>query len=1322
MALGKTVAYTPFEETSFGYGSAELATNYSTEFPNSDDIVKIVIEYSSGNFGATGHLSTPSSGTAVATYHELQQQLVIKGERDDVDAVLDVLSFYPADAPSTRTWTPTEWKANTTSGTYGDEEPPTITDTAFTIKAYDSGDTQQASETVTFSVTDPVFGNQRPFWSTQPPLGQDLNSSAHDTVAGGLVDFGTISHGSDTENVRVKCEFRAHGQNTLLTSTSGYGYFTNHDSIYVGDKKPSNIANTNDRFDFTGSVAEAQAFLDNVRYYNNGNERTFDMYLTISDGVVGSYVTRTVFFSDATIGVNTIADLNYVEDAQPANWDLGALNFTNVQPEVETFTATITLDATGRGGTTSFGTSTTVDTDSYNSSTGVLTIADDNLATFKTALRNLEFTPVADFNSSFTMTVDFTFSSSTYGSSYTATQQSIDITSQDEAEFQGLTSTHTWTEDVTYDFVSYPQIIHGYNNDFQFEFTLSDTAAGSLGTRDDGQAFARTVGGIFILSGSRDEMNIALANLFFTPSVDYDDNFTITFTAVRTSGPNLPATTENGTFTMNAQAVGEFTSTAPTLSWENNVSSSFDSGLRITDTATEVDENQIAFGSTYTVVARLRQGNSAFTNGKLVSTSRGLLTSDTGAGTNTYTMVGTKGAINTNLQNMKLIPDALYGEDETERDDFYVDYKITRDFDSEVFTDHSSSYRTTFSNPTIVEDVSLTSPLFDWQEDTVKDFDSGLQITSKVTDNSNYPDYHDTNYKATIRCKYSDGSNAQPMNSIDWSTTYTTDLTVSGKGLVSDPLIITGLKADVNQALQNLRLTPNTRDFTDAPSAQGNFWLEAQVTRVYDTVNVLNYSPVITNFNAGEPVDEYLQSWTNLSYIEDIADQRVFSNLTVITDGAGDIFDNVTYRVKISLDSELVGEFGDYVDDSYVVADYVDNYEIQLEGTKEVVNQRIQDIKFTPLADVTTSVTVSYSHTRLVDGVVDTSASTSQIGTITGVATPEYVYGTANNNKQYFVHDDYRSGIDITQSVANILAGNADATLTPKRLAQNLGLDYDRPITVTDAFEDGGESHYKIVFSGGTLQTTLGASLSVMDTDFQTKEDLHEILDDGLYVNFNGSEPAHDIQYHINFTLSRRAANGTVTQLDQGSLTYKFQTGLQLWHKNVHAYTSGLQFNRIDNVQTFYQSLNNLTVDGGTGYYVSVPRDYIPQPVVRRPANDELQFRRGNGQLWNDLSAVYARIYDHESSQYATYESSVHNNNTVYYHKQIGDDDAIWLYTLDAAGYDEENGENLIVISLADTSTAEISIKAWTPWGVLLKDGAEFDTETDAKSITLKIT
>ena len=106
-------------------------------------------------------------------------------------------------------------------------------------------------------------------------------------------------------------------------------------------------------------------------------------------------------YHNKALSVSTLPTEQTYKEDNTATFDLGAVVFSNIDdiPEVNSFKAVITLDSTGTSGATSFGTTTTVDTETYSS--GVLTIVDDNLTTFKQAIRNLEFVPVTDFNSSF---------------------------------------------------------------------------------------------------------------------------------------------------------------------------------------------------------------------------------------------------------------------------------------------------------------------------------------------------------------------------------------------------------------------------------------------------------------------------------------------------------------------------------------------------------------------------------------------------------------------------------------------------------------------------------------------------------------------------------------------------------------------------------------------------------------------------------------------------------------------------------------------------------------------------------------------------------
>ena len=113
MALAKTVAYTPFNKTSFGYGSGEIAAAHSS-LTN----VKVVIQADlNTQWDTTGHISTTSSGSASTSYSksgsptgESGPKWTCEGTVADVDAVLDNLDFFPADYPAIRNWTTTALK------------------------------------------------------------------------------------------------------------------------------------------------------------------------------------------------------------------------------------------------------------------------------------------------------------------------------------------------------------------------------------------------------------------------------------------------------------------------------------------------------------------------------------------------------------------------------------------------------------------------------------------------------------------------------------------------------------------------------------------------------------------------------------------------------------------------------------------------------------------------------------------------------------------------------------------------------------------------------------------------------------------------------------------------------------------------------------------------------------------------------------------------------------------------------------------------------------------------------------------------------------
>jgi hypothetical protein len=1314
MALGINTPYTPFEAVSFGYLATELDTNYTTTGD-----VTVTITYDAGNFDDTGHISTPVSGNAVSTFNKSNKVWTVTGTEAEVDAILFDLKFYPADKPESRTkdiatntqgWEPTTVKTNVTSGGYGStENPPTIGDTTFDVVLSDSTG-QLSSETITFEPDEPTYGVQRPFWSTEP-VTEDLSSAAHGHFVGGLIGIGTISQLSDTDNLKINCQFRDYGTSTINTSTA-YGAFMTSGS-YIGGSLPETVNTTDRRLDFTGTKAEVQAYLDNVRFYRGAsgtdNELAFDMFFTITNGVVGSTVTKTCYFSDAIVGVSTIPSQSFTEDSL-ANWDFD-ITTSNVQPDADTFKAEITLDSVGRGGVSDFTTGTSVTSQSYTAGTGVLEIIASSDSTLVTALRNLVFEYVEDFNTSFDMTVDLTYSSSSSGATYSSTQQTVTVTGIGVDEINNPTTSHTYTEDTVYDFSNgtYPQIIHAGNENFTVVFThAANTGIAPIWRHGNVPSTISSNSTTFTMSGTRDEVNTGFQKLYYAPAADDDIGETITFTVDRTSGDLTHETQSTGSLIMTATAVGEYSITQLTgVDWYVDNEVTFDSGLAITDTAAD-DQLLPAYGSTYTVECAMFEDaakTTAYTDGTLTSNTLGSITpSGNGQGNSTkLVLTGTKIDVNNALADMKFIPDCA------EDTGPYINYKLIRNSSpSATFTDQSPSTRTEFNTGDATDYSYTFGGWTTWNEDTPKDFDCGVRIVDGAGVNSTCALFG-TDYTATIQAFYWDGSADQNLTTATWSTTSSGSATVTGDGKSGTPLVIDGTKADVNTALENLRMTPDV-DWTDAPSGDDRFYIYVDLLRNDDSLPILDgsSSSVFAGFEGGTPVDEYYSSVTGMTYTEDTV-TSIFSGRDIgILDEAENVTSNVTYSVTITLSDSGAGEFVSAGSHTITLAT----------DTKTNVNAAIQALQFSPTGDYETDVDIIYSQTRFVNGSSDSvQATTVNIGTVAATGTEEFTYGTANSNIQYYVADDFISGIDTTQSDTNILNGTANVTLTPKRMTLNKGLTYDRPITVTDGFEDGGASQYKVVFSGGTLLAISGISLNLTDTGWQTKADLHTLLDNGVYVtgfsDANANILAHDVTNTVNFTLHRKTFTGTESQIANGQLTYKHQMGLQMWFSDCTGTINNIRQNivttRIDNLTNSSTiTLNTQPSTKGLDYLIVRP-NFALTGSFGTTSTDYWNLTTHGELHWEAYDDYYNVWSSRNVNGYLEWTGNIPTTNDAPW--ASGNYSSVAGLDTYSDVFNASNYKGSVVAtydidgSLYGSDTREFGFAVWTPWGAILRLG-----------------
>jgi hypothetical protein len=1312
MALGKTITYTPFQETSFGYGSGEIASAHSTEFPNATDIVKVVIGFSTGTHWdyTTGHIATPSVGTAVSTFNKFNMEWIVRGERDDVDAVLAKLKFFPSDYEETRIWTPDLLKDNRTDGVYPvGEQPPSIPDTQMNLRVYDSNDSLVQSHTIDWEATGYEYDNNRPYWSVEPSV-QDVSALGIPP----LIDLGTINHVPKTDNVTVTCEFRNYDATTSHTG-SAYGSFTNQSRFYVGDKKEGTRDIVERRFNFTGSLVEAQAFLDNIGYQRPLTEQTFDMVLRVTDGAVGSEVTKTCWFSDYPFEPTLpIPDLVGTEETTliglnvPENWDI------NYPVEVKEFWYTIQFDSVGTDGIdtiTELGGANSAGTLDSN---GLFTSNPKSSPYYLRTLRldRVEFNFRDDFNDDFTFDIQFHARNSTLGTSYSSTPQTVNVTMTNATEFSNLYTSHDYEEDKRYRFaidgMGLPNIAHGYNRDYTARIVVSDPNAvetiwcsDSAYTHD--QDFFWENGNQLRMVGTRDQINQMLYSVYFEPATDYDQNFTFSYYQTRLSGDTTSDEAEGDFYNVEiganncismtcAVSHDEYSFTPSHQDWEEDISKSFDTGIRVTDLSDE-HEYTASYGTTYTVYMKMLDmyGNN-YNVGSLTSTSTGGAIGST-AGLNPKSYTGTKAQVNQAIANMKYVPSA----DIT--DQFWLQFKIVRDFDGAVLADYSDTRQIQFNTASGHDEFSVTQPLYewnedvsfgfvsglvitdlsdenpdmasyqtdyrvtlvakdnstnqviqeitinamsygsatlggagytlevtgnktdvntalanikiipdpdyvndsfrlearierlfdnvllmnysphvatlkikdiadyiiqtvlvnvDWEEDTPTDFRSGLVITDKATLNADYANLYGTEYRVRLRVMYNDGINNVPLPNVTITSVANNSATISGIGSSVDPLIIIGTFYDINTALDNLRMTPE-KDWTSSPAADGSFFIQAGVVRLADSKVIMNdslwnYTETTRIFNAGQEVPEYNHIWADLLYTEDLPEQYIFSDITAITDGAGDNYPNITYDVTITMDAPVsVGYWhqDQYVDDNYVDSDYINDFNsqyqymfddyvdddyvepylrsIKLTGTRSEVNTKIQNIRFTPFRDIDDSFDILYSQDRYEDGVLDTTQTTNfHVGTVTPINGEEVAYGTTNGNKQYFVDSSAEQ--------------TGTGVMNPRYFTESWNKIYDAPLRVTDLYdEEEGESQYRITFSpanGVTLYDNTDTVIPNNVIDWASRTVVNEKISDGIKVEGAGTS-----DFYLNFYVTRRTFSGVEAVIFNGYLPYVYLSG-----------------------------------------------------------------------------------------------------------------------------------------------------------------------------------
>jgi len=214
--------------------------------------------------------------------------------------------------------------------------------------------------------------------------------------------------------------------------------------------------------------------------------------------------------NDDATAINLNVAETYTEDTP--------LNLTDIIiSDVDEATASITLTLSDvTAGSLNTGTSGGV----TSTFVGAVWSASGAINDINSLLAGLTFTPTLNYNSNFTITTNVNSGEATGSKLFIGTM--VD----DDATATNLSAAETYIEDTT---LNLTDIVISDVDETNASITLalSDTSAGSLNIATSGSVTSTFVGGVWTATGAITDINILLAGLTFTPSLNYNSNFNI---------------------------------------------------------------------------------------------------------------------------------------------------------------------------------------------------------------------------------------------------------------------------------------------------------------------------------------------------------------------------------------------------------------------------------------------------------------------------------------------------------------------------------------------------------------------------------------------------------------------------------------------------------------------------------------------------------------------------------------------------------------------------------------------------------------------------
>jgi len=390
------------------------------------------------------------------------------------------------------------------------------------------------------------------------------------------------------------------------------------------------------------SFTQAQVTSAAVRFVHDGGELAPTYDVTVSDGSLSDGpATATITFTnsnDSPTATNLGSAETYTEDIPLDLTDI-------VVSDIDSANVTVTLTLSDpSAGNLNIATSGAV-TSTYNSGTGVWT-ASGAKADVNALLAGLLFTPSLDYNSNFTIATSV---DDGVAPAITGTKNITGVAVNDAPTATNLSAPETYTEDAPLNLTDI--LVSDVDSaNVTVTLTLSDPTAGSVNTGTSGSVTSTydASAGVWTVSGAKADVNALLADLTFTPALNYNSNFTI---ATSVDDGVAPAVT--GTKNMTGVAVND-APTATNLSTAETYTE--DTPLDLTDiVASDIDSAN--------VIATLTLSDAAA--GSLNTGTSAAVTSTYNSATGVWTASGAKADVNALLAGLTFTPALNYDSDFT---------------------------------------------------------------------------------------------------------------------------------------------------------------------------------------------------------------------------------------------------------------------------------------------------------------------------------------------------------------------------------------------------------------------------------------------------------------------------------------------------------------------------------------------------------------------------------------------------------------------------------------------------------------------------------